>query len=172
VRIIDREVIGKPLTLGEPEHLAAGEVDHPADADSFGRQQHMPGPQHVNGHDVFRTARAVVGKSPKMHHSSAALRRTPDRSDIPQIIAVDEVIAGDIMAEAPQMSRYRGTHVTAMPRDQNPHHSMISRIAYSHANRLHRRQKTGAADASRCKQAQPATASRGQAASPQTCHLN
>jgi hypothetical protein len=113
-----------------------------------------------------------VGKRPQMHDGNAAVRRAPDRSDIQQIIAVDAVITGDIMAEAPQMSRYRGTHVTAMPRDQNAHDSMIGRppaaVPTDFADEKGREQR----DASRCKQAQPATATPGQTASPQTCHLN
>jgi hypothetical protein len=31
------------------------------------------------------------------------------------------------MTQALEVSRYRGTHVTAMPRDQNPHDPMIGR---------------------------------------------
>jgi hypothetical protein len=44
-----------------------------------------------------------------------------------QIIAVNAVITDDVMAQALQMSRYRGTHVSAMPRDQNAHDPMIVR---------------------------------------------
>jgi hypothetical protein len=62
-----------------------------------------------------------------MHHGGAAVRRAPDRSGIQEIIAVNVVITGNVMAEARQMSRHRGTHLTAMPRDQNPHDLMIGR---------------------------------------------
>jgi hypothetical protein len=33
---------------------------------------------------------------------------------------------GDVMTKAPQVSRNRSAHVTAMARDQNAHNSMIS----------------------------------------------
>jgi hypothetical protein len=62
-----------------------------------------------------------------MHDSGAAVQRAPDRSGIQEIVTVDAVIADDIMTGALQMSRYRGTHVTAMPRDQNAHNPMIGR---------------------------------------------
>ncbi len=41
--VIHREVIRKPLTLGNPEGLGAGEVDHRRQASGFGGQQYMPG---------------------------------------------------------------------------------------------------------------------------------
>jgi hypothetical protein len=62
-----------------------------------------------------------------MHDGGAAVRRASDRSEIQEIVAVNAVIADDIMPEELQVSRYRGTHVTAIPRDQNAHNSMIGR---------------------------------------------
>ena len=61
-----------------------------------------------------------------MHDGRAAIGRAPDRGGIPQIITVRAVKAGDIVAEAFQVSRYRGTDLTAVPRDQNAHGSMIA----------------------------------------------
>ncbi|MDX6416635.1 MAG: hypothetical protein QOG28_1255 [Trebonia sp.] len=69
-----------------------------------------------------------MGQRPGMHDGGAAVRRAPDRGRIQQIVAVNAVIADDIMSEALQVSRYRGTHVTAMPRDQNAHDPMITRL--------------------------------------------
>ena len=66
-----------------------------------------------------------MGKRPGMHHGVAAAGRAPDRSRIQQVLAIKTVITDDIMTQALQMSRYRGTHVTAIPRDQNPHDTMI-----------------------------------------------
>jgi hypothetical protein len=66
-----------------------------------------------------------MGKRPGMHHGGAPAGRTPDRSRIQQVIAVEAVITDDIMTQELQMSRYRGTHVTAMSRDQNPHGPII-----------------------------------------------
>ena len=88
----------------------------PPGAGGLGGQQHVPGPQHVHAHDVLRAARAVMGKRPGMHHGAAG--RTPDRSRIQQAIAVKAVITDDIVAEALQMRCYRGTNVTAVPRDK------------------------------------------------------
>jgi hypothetical protein len=62
-----------------------------------------------------------------MHDGGTPVRRAPDRGKIQQVIAVNAVIADDIMTEALQVSRYRGTHVTAMPRDQDPHRPVIGR---------------------------------------------
>jgi hypothetical protein len=62
-----------------------------------------------------------MGQGPGMHNGSAAVRRAPDRSGIQEIIAVEAVEAGDVMAEARQVIRYRGTHVATMPGDQNAH---------------------------------------------------
>jgi hypothetical protein len=66
-----------------------------------------------------------MGKRPGMHHGRAAAGRAPDRSRIQQVMAIEAVITDDIVAQALQMSRYRGTHVTSIPRDQNPHDPMI-----------------------------------------------
>jgi hypothetical protein len=62
-----------------------------------------------------------------MHHGAASFGRTPDRDRIQQVIAVEPVKTDDSVTQALQMSRYRGTHVTAVPRDQNPHDPMIGR---------------------------------------------
>jgi hypothetical protein len=123
--VIDREVIGKPLALGEPEHLPAGEVRHPPRASALGGQQYVPGPQHAHGHDLLRAARAVMGKRPGMRHGVAAVGRAPDSHRIQQVMAIEAVVTGDIMTQALQMSRHRGAHVTSVPRDQNPHNPMI-----------------------------------------------
>jgi hypothetical protein len=66
-----------------------------------------------------------MGKRPGMHHGGAAADRAPDRSRIQQVVAVEAVITDHIVAQARQMSRYRGTHVTSMSCDQNPHGPMI-----------------------------------------------
>ena len=94
-----------------------------------------------------------MGKRPGMHHGGTAVGRTPDRSRIQQVMAVDAVITDDIVAQALQMSRYRGTHVTAIPRDQNPHDPMIGGRStaaptdFAHKKeqhqRGHRRSRTG-----------------------------
>ncbi len=75
-----------------------------------------------------------MGKRPGMHHGGAVVGRAPDRSRIQQVMAVDAVITDDIVAQALQMSRYRGTYVTAMPRDQNPHDPYDRRPADGRAN--------------------------------------
>jgi len=66
-----------------------------------------------------------MGKRPGMHHGGAPVGHAPDRRRIQQVMAVEAVITDDIMTQVLQMSRYRGTHVTPTPRDQNPHDSMI-----------------------------------------------
>jgi hypothetical protein len=66
-----------------------------------------------------------MGERPGMHHGGAAAGRTPDRSRIQQVMTVEAVITDDVMAQSLKMSRYRGTNVTAIPRDQNPHDPMI-----------------------------------------------
>jgi hypothetical protein len=62
-----------------------------------------------------------------VHDGGAAVRRAPDGGKIQQVIAINAVVADDVMTESLQVSRNRGTHVTAMPRDQNPHDPMIGR---------------------------------------------
>jgi len=66
-----------------------------------------------------------MGKRRGMHYGGAAVGRAPDRSRIQQVVAVEAVITDDIVAQVLQMSRYRGTHVTSMSRDQNPHGPII-----------------------------------------------
>ncbi len=81
-----------------------------------------------------------MGKRPGMHHGGAPAGRTPDRSRIQQVIAIKTVITDDIMTQALQMSRYRGTHVTAIPRHQNPHDPMIlSRPTAAPTNFAHKK---------------------------------
>jgi hypothetical protein len=36
MRIIDREVVRKPLSLSDPEHLSAGKMDHSSHGGSLG----------------------------------------------------------------------------------------------------------------------------------------
>jgi len=68
-----------------------------------------------------------MGQRPGMHHGRTAVRRPPDRGEIEEVVAVDAVKADNIVAQAFQVSRDRGTYVTAMPRDQNAHESMMGR---------------------------------------------
>ena len=70
-----------------------------------------------------------MGKRPGVHDGGAAVHRPPDRGKVQQVIAVDAVITGDIMAQLPQMSRYLYTYMTAMPSDENAHDPMIGRRA-------------------------------------------
>jgi hypothetical protein len=60
--VIDGEVIGQPLALGDPEYLRAGKADHPARVGALRRQQHMPGAQDVDRRDLLRAPGAVVSK--------------------------------------------------------------------------------------------------------------
>jgi len=66
-----------------------------------------------------------MGKRPGMHHRGAPAGRAPDRRRIQQVVTIKAVITDDVVAQVLEMSCYRGTHVTAMPRDQNPHVPMI-----------------------------------------------
>lgn len=61
--------------------------DH-AGRTGFSGQQHVPGSQHIHGHDVFRAARAVVRGRAEMDDGGTTVRRTPDRRGIQQIITV------------------------------------------------------------------------------------
>src|ERR1700735_1484054 len=60
-----------------------------------------------------------------MHHGGASSRRAPARGQVKEVISVGPVEADHDMAQALQMSRDRGTHMTAMPSDQNAHNPMI-----------------------------------------------
>lgn len=66
-----------------------------------------------------------MGKRPGMHHGGTPVGRTPDRRRIQQVMAIEAVITDDVMTQVLEMSRYRGTNVTPIPRDQNPHDPMI-----------------------------------------------
>ena len=46
------------------EDLGTREVDHPCHVGGLGRQQHMPGAEHVDRHDALRAAGRVVRKRP------------------------------------------------------------------------------------------------------------
>lgn len=61
------------------------------------------------------------GERPGVHDGGAAGRRAPDRGVVQQVVAVNAVVTDHLMAEAFKVSCYLGTHVTAMPGDQNPH---------------------------------------------------
>ena len=61
--VVDREVVRQPLTLGQPEDLRAGHVDHPLRTRGLGGQQHVPGAQHVDRHDPLRAPGRVVRRA-------------------------------------------------------------------------------------------------------------
>ena len=61
-----------------------------------------------------------------MHHSRATFDRAADRTRVQQVIAVEAVEAGDIVAKTLQVRRYRGTYMTAMTSDQDPHVPMVA----------------------------------------------
>jgi hypothetical protein len=66
-----------------------------------------------------------MGERPGVHHGGAAGRRPPDRGRIEEIISVDPVKTDNLGAQALQERRHRGTHVTAMPGNQNAHDPII-----------------------------------------------
>jgi len=128
MRIIHREVIRKPLALGDPEDLGTGEVDHPGHAGGLGRQQHMPGAEHVDRHNVLRAARRVVRKRAEVHDRGATHRCPPDLGKIQEIFPVSHVKAGHLMAKALKMAGHRPTDLAAMPGDENAHAAMMSLV--------------------------------------------
>ena len=128
MRIIHREVIGKPLALGDPEDLGTRELDHPCHAGRLGRQQHMPGAEHVDRHNVLRAARRVMRKRPKVHDRGAPHRCTPDLGKVQEIISVSQVKASHLMAKALQMAGHRPADVASMPGDEKAHAAMISLV--------------------------------------------
>ena len=119
--IVHRQVVGEALAFGDPEDLRAGKVDHARSADGFGRQQHMPGAEHVDGHDLLRAAGRVVRERRQVHDRSAAFRRALDLVEIQEIGAVGEIKAGDIVTEVLEMTSDGTADPTAMPGDQNSH---------------------------------------------------
>jgi hypothetical protein len=121
VRVVDREVVRQPLTSGDPEHLSAGKTDHPLRRGRFRCQQHMPGPQDVDGHDVLGSARGVVRQRGQMHNGGAAIRRAPDGGKVQEFITIGIVKASDLVPEAPQVTDHLDAHMSAMPRNQNAH---------------------------------------------------
>lgn len=125
--IVHREVIGKALAFGDPEDLRAGKVDHACSAGGFSRQQHMPGAEHIDGHDLLRAACRIVRERRQVHDRSAAFRCTLDLVQIQKIGAVSEIKAGDIVTEVLEMTSDGTADPAAMPGDQNPHATMISR---------------------------------------------
>jgi hypothetical protein len=61
-----------------------------------------------------------------MHHSGTTFDRAADRTRVQQVIAVEAVEASDIVANTLQVRRYRGTYMTAMTSDQDPHVPMVA----------------------------------------------
>jgi hypothetical protein len=124
--VIDREVIGQPLALGDPEYLRAGKADHPARAGGLGRQQDIPGAQHVHRHDLLRAAGAVVGQRGQVHDRRAAPGRAAEGSQVQHIGAVGQVETGHLVPAAGQEARDPAAHGTAIPGDQNTHPAIIA----------------------------------------------
>lgn len=61
-----------------------------------------------------------------MNDGRAAVRRTPDRRAIEQFITIGAIKPSDFVAEPLEMSGDRTADVPTMPRDQNPHRSIIT----------------------------------------------
>jgi len=121
VGVVDREVVGDPLALGDPQRLGAGEMDDPPRPGGLGGQQGVPGAQHVDGHDLLRGARGVVGQGAQVDDRGAARRRPLHLAEVEQVSTVGAVEADDLMAEAGQMLSHRGTHGAPVAGDQNAH---------------------------------------------------
>jgi hypothetical protein len=121
VRVIDREVIRLPLAFGNAQDLGAGEMNYPLNASALGGQEHMPGAEHVDGHDLLGTARRVVGQRCKMHDRGTATGRMPDLAQVQQVHAVSAVKSHDLVAKMLQMTGYRAADVPAMPGDEDAH---------------------------------------------------
>jgi len=112
--VIDGEVVGEPLALGDPEHLRAGEGDHPARAGGLPGQQHTPGAQHVHRHDLLRTRGAVVGQRRQVHDRRAAPGRAADGHQVKDVRAVGAVETGHLVAAT------AWTTVPSAPRPRRP----------------------------------------------------
>jgi hypothetical protein len=126
VLVIDREVVREALALSGPEHLRAGEMDYPRYAGGgLRREQHVPGAEHIDRHDLFWAARIVVRDRAEVRDRIAALRRALDRREVKQIIAVGPVKATDLMSKALQMVNDRAADTPAVPGNKDPHNSMI-----------------------------------------------
>jgi hypothetical protein len=126
VGVVDREIVRQPLAFGDPEHLRAGKADHPRHAGRLGGQQHMPGAQHVDRHDLLRAARGVVRERRQVDDRLAARGRAADGSKIQQILPLDAVETRHLVAALLEEARHRGADMAAMPGDQNAHPAMIS----------------------------------------------
>ncbi len=127
--VIDREVTGKPLTLGDPGHLRAGKADYPARPRGLRRQQHMPGTPHVHRHDLLRAPGAVMGQRRQVHDRRAAPGRAADRGQVQDILALSTAEAGHLIPAAPQETCHRDADMTVIPRNQDPHSAIIPRPA-------------------------------------------
>jgi hypothetical protein len=119
--VVDREVVGETLALGDPQRLRAGEMDDPPGPGGLGGQQGVPGAQHVDGHDLLRAARGVVGQGAEVDDRGTARRRPLHLAEVEKIITVGAIEADDLMAEAGQMLGHRGTYVAPVAGDENAH---------------------------------------------------
>jgi hypothetical protein len=97
VGIVDREIAGQPLALGYAEDLRAGKADHPRRGGGFGGQQHVPGAQHIDRHDLFRAARRVVRGRPQMDDRRAS-RGREKQGDHAAAARLDELLS--VLVEA------------------------------------------------------------------------
>jgi hypothetical protein len=119
VPVVDGQVVGQPLPLGQSEHLAAGEVDDTLGG--FGRQQHVPGAEDVDGHDLFRAAGGVVREGGQVNDRRAAAGRPAHGREVQQVIALDAVEADHVVAEPFQAGCDLGADEAAMPGDEDAH---------------------------------------------------
>ncbi len=119
--VVDREVVGESLALGDSERLRAREVDHASHPRGFGSKQHVPGAEHVHGHDLLGAAGRVVSERPKMHDRAGSRRRALDGSQVEQIRTVGEIKPGDRVTAPVKMLGDGNTDLAPMPSDENSH---------------------------------------------------
>jgi hypothetical protein len=67
-----------------------------------------------------------VRERPEVHDGRAAVRRAPHRGEIQEIVAVGAVETGYLVASALQMVNDMVAYIATVPRDQNPHRSMMT----------------------------------------------
>src|SRR5215469_16493666 len=98
VIIVHWQVIG--IALEHPQRLARGEIHHPWNLICLRAEQHVPGTEHVDRHDVRRSAVTVVGESSGVHDDLRAARGLCHRLGVADIASVREVEAAHLVAGA------------------------------------------------------------------------
>jgi len=119
--VVDGQVVREALALRGAEHLGAGHVDNAAQPVLAGGQHHVPGTEHVAGHDLLRPSNRVVRKRRHVHHRVTTVQTAGNGGKVADVQPVDPVEAHHVDTAPQKILGNHPAHMAAITRHHHTH---------------------------------------------------